>query len=418
MKTVSVIGLGNRGTEYMMFIHRLHRKKMKIIAVCDIRKQALDDIAPKYAIPKDRQFLSTDEFFANGVISDALIITTQDASHFQITKDAINTGYKIILLEKPVSGNYDECLELHTLAREKGVKLLVCHVLRYSNYFGKIKEIIRSGALGDLITINHTENVGYFHFAHSFVRGNWNKEEESTPSILAKCCHDLDLIQWYANSKAKTVSSVGGLYYFNKQHAPEGAAPGCLDDCKVKDSCPYNAENLYIKDPFWKAKFVKYMRRTLTGKTKSSKADIYEALRNGDYGKCVFLNDNNVCDSQIVHIGFENGINAVLTMNAFSNKMFRQLHIIGTKGELIGYGTSLKLAVFGKPTKKVRIKGLKVGGHIEGDMRLIKSFVKLVNGEKVNDSDLTTIEATLPSHEIAKRAEESRKATLGGEQNN
>lgn len=413
MKTVSVIGLGNRGTEYMMFIRRLHGKRMKTTAVCDIRRQALDDIAAKYGVPKDRQFLSTQEFFKKGVISDALIITTQDASHYRITKDAINTGYKFILLEKPVSGDYDECLELRGLAEKHGVKLIVCHVLRYSNYFGKIKEIIRSGVLGDMVAINHTENVGYFHFAHSFVRGNWKSEEESTPSILAKCCHDIDLIQWYANSEAKSVSSVGGLYYFNREHAPNGAAGRCLGGCKVKDSCPYNAENLYIKDPFWKAKFIKFLRRTLTGKSKNNKADIYEALKNGDYGKCVFLSGNNVCDSQTVNISFENGVNATLLMNAFSNKMFRECHIIGTKGELIGYGSSLKLAVFGQPTRKIRVNGIKFGGHIEGDMRLIKSFVRLVNGEPLNDEDLTTIEATLPSHEIAKRAEQSRKA--GGE---
>lgn len=410
MKTVSVIGLGNRGTEYMLFIRRFHSKKMKITAVCDIRQQALDDVAPKYGIPGDRRFLSAQEFFKKGVLSDALIITTQDESHYRIARDAINTGYRFILLEKPVSGNYDECLELRELAEKHGAKLIVCHVLRYSNYFGKIKEIIRSGVLGDMVAINHTENVGYFHFAHSFVRGNWKSAEASTPSILAKCCHDLDLIQWYANSKAKIVSSVGGLYYFNSEHTPQGAAGKCLNDCKVKNSCPYNAENLYIKDPFWKAKFIKYLKRTLTGKTNSSKKDIYEALKNGDYGKCVFQSGNNVCDIQTVNISFENGVNATLLMNAFSNKMFRECHIIGTKGELIGYGNSLKLAVFGQPTRKIRIKGIKFGGHIEGDLRLIKSFVRLVNGEALNENDLTTIEATLPSHEIAKRAEESRKA--------
>lgn len=413
MKTVSVIGLGNRGTEYMLFIKYLNRGKLKIAAVCDIRGQALSDIAPRYKIPDDKRFLGTESFFSQGVISDALIISTQDASHFEITKKAIETGYRYILLEKPVSGDYGECLTLYELAKQNGVKLLVCHVLRYSNYFSKIKEIIDSGVLGKILTINHTENVGYFHFAHSFVRGNWKSEKESTPSILAKCCHDLDLIQWYANSPAKTVSSVGGLNYFNKENAPKGAASRCLDDCKVKDTCPYNAENIYIKDPFWRAKFIKFLRRTLTGKTNSSKKDVYDALKNGDYGKCVFVCDNDVCDNQSVHIGFENGINATLTMTAFSNRMFRQFHIIGTKGELIGYGMSLKIAVFGKPAKEVRVKGIKASGHIEGDMRLIKNFAALINGENVNSKNLTTIEATLPSHEIAKRAEESRKS--GGE---
>ncbi len=409
MKTISVIGLGNRGTEYMMFIRYLQKKRLKIVALCDIRQQALDDISPVYKISPEMQFLNTADFFKGGVRSDALIIATQDKSHFEIAKEAILTGYRFILLEKPVSGDYEECLTLRRLAEQNGTHLIVCHVLRYSNYYGKISELLRSGVLGDLVLINHTENVGYFHFAHSFVRGNWHKEADSTPVILAKCCHDLDLIQWFADSPCTAVSSTGELTYFNEAHAPKGNALRCLDDCKVKDSCPYNAENLYIKDPFWRAKFIKYMRRTLTGKSKNTKTDIYEALKTNDYGRCVFHCDNDVCDSQTVQMTFENGIRAVLTMNAFSDKMFRESHIIGTKGELIGYNKKLKLCVFGQKPQKVRIGGIHFSGHVEGDMRLIKNFAALVNGEPTKLSDLTTITATLPSHEIAKIAEESRK---------
>ena len=102
-KKISVIGLGNRGTEYMGFLKAFHSPKVEIHALCDIRQQALDDIAPQYSIPKERQFLSTEVFFAQGVISDALIISTQDASHYDITKQALLTGYKTILLEKQIN---------------------------------------------------------------------------------------------------------------------------------------------------------------------------------------------------------------------------------------------------------------------------------------------------------------------------
>ncbi len=407
-KKVSVIGLGNRGTEYMGFLKYFHSSKVEIYALCDIRRQALDDIAPKYSVPEDRQFISPADFFAQGVISDALIIATQDASHYEIAKQAILTGYKLILLEKPVSGVKAEYTELRDLAHENNVILIICHVLRYSNYYGKIKQIISSGAIGDIVTVNHTENVGYFHFAHSFVRGNWRDEFTSTPSILAKCCHDIDLIAWFVNSPCLSVSSVGSLKYFCKDNAPEGATPWCMGGCKAKKSCPYDAEKLYITDPFWKAKFIKYMKRTLTGKAKNTKADVVNAVKTGDYGRCVFLADNNVCDNQLVTMAFENGASAVLNMNGFSHKMFRECHIIGTKGELVGYGNKLKLHIFGGKTKKINT-GFIPSGHVEGDIRLISGFVKILCGETSDLTDITTIEATVTSHDIALAAEQSRK---------
>lgn len=408
-KKISVIGLGNRGTEYMGFLKAFHSPKVEIHALCDIRQQALDDIAPQYSIPKERQFLSTEVFFAQGVISDALIISTQDASHYDITKQALLTGYKTILLEKPVSGNREQYIELRDLARENNALVIVCHVLRYSNYYSKIKEIISSGQIGDIVTINHTENVGYFHFAHSFVRGNWHDEFTSTPSILAKCCHDLDLIAWFVDSPCVSVSSVGSLNFFRKENAPDGATPTCMGGCKAKKNCPYDAESLYITDPFYKAKFIKYMGRTLTGKLKNSKSDIRNAIRTGDYGRCVFMCDNNVCDNQLVTMTFRNGASAVLNMNGFSDKMFRECHIIGTKGELIGYGTKLKMNIFGSRQKTIHTFSPNVGGHVEGDIRLISGFVKILCGETTDLTDITTIDATVISHDIALAAEESRK---------
>lgn len=409
MKKISVIGLGNRGSEYMGFIKSFHSRKVKLHAICDISRQALEDIGPKFSIPEELWYNSTEEFFAGGVISDALIIATQDASHYEITKKALETGYKYILLEKPVSGVQSEYIELRDLAKEKGALLIVCHVLRYSNYYRKIKQIISSGKIGDVVSINHTENVGYFHFAHSFVRGNWRDENTSTPSILAKCCHDIDLISWFMNSPCTSVSSVGSLRYFNSANAPAGATKTCLGGCKAKSTCPYDAEKFYITDPFYKAKFIKYMKRTLTGKMKNSKADIVDALRTGEYGKCVFLNDNNVCDNQLVTMNFENGAVAVLNLNGFSDKMFRECHIVGTKGELIGYGTKLEMRIFGGKSGKVFTGSPAVSGHVEGDIRIISGFVKLLCGESEDLTDITTIEATVESHNIALAAECSRK---------
>lgn len=410
MKTISVIGLGNRGSEYMGFIKAFHGKKAQLYAICDISSQALKDIGSAFKIPCERWFGDTESFFSRGVISDALIIATQDSSHYEIAKKAMETGYKYILLEKPVSGVKEEYHELSCLAKEMGVQLIVCHVLRYSNYYKKIKEIISKGEIGEIVSINHTENVGYFHFAHSYVRGNWHSEKASTPSLLAKCCHDIDLISWFMDSPCKTVSSVGSLRYFNKENAPEGATAYCTGGCKAKDTCPYDAQRLYITDPFYKAKFIKRMKRTLTGKMKNSKADIDRAVNEGDYGRCVFLCDNDVCDSQLVTMEFENGAKAVLSLNAFSDKMFRECHIVGTKGELIGYGTKLEKRIFGGKSGSVFTGSPGISGHIEGDIRTVASFIRLICGEKNDLKDITTIAATVESHDIALAAEASRKA--------
>ncbi|MDD4839715.1 MAG: Gfo/Idh/MocA family oxidoreductase [Clostridia bacterium] len=405
MKTISVIGLGNRGTEYMMFV-KMFCKNVKIVALCDTSEQALTDIAPRYKIPRDKCFSSTNDFFAQGKISDAVFICTQDKTHYEIGRRAIEIGYHI-LMEKPVSDNLTECIELMDLSKQHNVNMVVCHVLRYSNYYQKIKNCIRDGILGDIVNINHIENVGYFHFAHSYVRGNWKSEKTATPSLMAKCCHDLDLIQWFMGSECTSVSSYGELSIFKKQNAPANAAERCVD-CKV-EKCPYNAVNLYLKDPFWKAKFVKYMRRTLTGKTGASKADVLEALKNGDYGKCVYHSENDVCDHQIVAMQFANGATATHTLNAFSNKMMRESRIVGTKGELIATDKKLVLNIFGG-RKRTLIAGSLITGHIEGDYRTVIAFCKLLNG-KLDESlmqDVTFISDTIASHQIVMAAEKSR----------
>lgn len=409
MKTVAVIGLGNRGTGYMRYIKVLHGTTAKTTAICDISKRALDEIGASYGIPEENRYLSTNEFFSKGVIADGLIIATQDKSHYDITKAALQTGYKNILLEKPVSDSIPECKELESLAKEKGARLLVCHVLRYADYYKKIMEILRSGVIGDLVHVNHTENVGYFHFAHSFVRGNWKRDDTSTPSLLAKCCHDIDLLCWFAGSPCAEVSSYGELKYFNKEHAPEGATEFCLNGCKAKKNCPYDAEFTYITAPLHKATFVKYMRRTMTGKCGATKADMYDCLRNTSYGKCVFLNDNNVCDIQVVNLKFENGVTATHTMSAFTSKCIRTSHFMGTKGELICTDKRLKMRIFGKKrTINILAANPFIPGHGEGDLRTVASFVDLLYDRLKNPDDVTDISTTVKTHSVVMAAEKSR----------
>ena len=202
---------------------------------------------------------------------------------------------------------------------------------------------------------------------------------------------------------------MGSLKYFKKENAPEGSTDFCMGGCKVKKNCPYDAEALYITDPFYKAKFIKHMKRTLTGKAKNSKEDVVDAIKHGDYGRCVFRCDNNVCDNQMVTMNFENGAVAMLNLNGFSDKMFRESHIVGTKGELIGYNTKLKMNIFGERPRTVHTGSPGMTGHVEGDILIISNFIKIICGEKTDLSDITTIDATVISHDIALAAEKSRK---------
>ena len=193
MVTVAIIGLGNRGRIYA---HNFNAQGAKIAAICEKNPGMLKYIREKYGIPEDKAFLNEKDFFAAGKLADALVVATQDRDHYGHAMAGMDLGYHI-LCEKPVSPFLGQCVELKETAEKKGLKMVICHVLRYAPYYDRIKEIIDSGAIGEITNINQTENVGYWHFAHSYVRGNWRREEETGPSILAKCCHDLDLIYYY-----------------------------------------------------------------------------------------------------------------------------------------------------------------------------------------------------------------------------
>lgn len=404
--TVSAIGLGNRGREYLTIIKRF-ANGAKIAALCDIKPQALDDVAPALGVPSELRFSDPDSFFAAGRLSDALIIATQDATHYSLCRRAIALGYDI-LLEKPVSTNLDECKTLEKEAAERGVKLVVCHVMRYSSFYKTIKGILQSGRLGKVLTVDHIENVGWFHFAHSYVRGNWKCEKTSTPSLLAKCCHDIDMISWLIGERCTDVCSYGSLSWFRPENAPQGAADRCLD-CRV-ENCPYNAEKLYITNPFWKWNVVtSFSRRVVTGKAKATRADMYEALRVGDYGRCVFRSGNDVCDHQVVAMQFEGGATVVHTLNALSGRMERQSHIVCEKGELTARGDRLWMQEFGKRRRRVFTGFLKLPGHLEADFRTALAFVKLVQGRLDSTENITFISSTIPSHDIVMAAERYRK---------
>jgi predicted dehydrogenase len=407
MKTIAVIGLGERGINYMRWLKLFNRKKAKTVAICDIDPVKVREVGKKFGIPNEMCFTKDNDFFVKK-LADAIMICTQDRDHYKHTIAAIKLGYDI-LVEKPLAPTIAECEDIRDRAHEKGVRVLVCHVLRYSKYYLKVKEILRSGIIGEPVSLEHTENIGYFHFAHSFVRGNWRRDDLTTPAILAKCCHDMDLIYWFMASRCERISSYGSLSYFRKENAPRGATSRCLGGCAAKKNCPYDAERLYIKDPFWRATFIKYMPRVLTGRIHSTKREKYEVLRNGDYGRCVYMCDNNVVDHQVVAMEFEGGKTAVHTMTAFSGKMHRSTHITGTRGEIIANDIAgrIRVNIFGGKSRKYKF--VMLPGHLDGDISIVSNFVRLINNEKMEMSDLTFVDLTIESHRMALAAEESRK---------
>ncbi len=412
MKTLAIIGVGNRGSKYLLELRIFHGKEVKPVAIVDIDEKKLERYGKQYKIANDLRFDNTEDFFDRGVIADGLIISTPDREHYAHAKRALEVGYKTILLEKPVSHDIEETKEIARLAEEKGAKVVVCHVLRYSNYYLKIKEYIENGALGKVLSIEQRENVGYFHFAHSYVRGVWHKEATSSPSILAKCCHDLDLIYWFADSLPKSVDSSGDLYYFNERNAPVGATEYCMGGCKCKNECPYDAEAFYITDNVFKAKFIKYMPTTVFGAPVKGRNKKREILANGQYGRCVFLNDNDVCDHQEVNIVFENGILGRLTMTAFGENCERETRVVGTKGELICRNSKITLIQYGIKKKVLLKDAFSMFGHIEGDIRTIHNFASLLTTGEAKNRDVTYIATTLVSHKMAHDAEISRRSKM------
>ena len=399
MITFAIIGMGGRG-------RRLTREAValgaKLVAVCDKNIHLVADEVSKYDVDKSMMFTDDDAFFKAGKLADLIIISTQDALHFKHSLLAIECGYDI-MLEKPISTDYEKCAEIARQADLKGVKVFVCHSMRYMPFFEKVKEIVDSGAIGKINAINQTENVGYWHFAHAFVRGKWSKMADSTPTIIAKCCHDLDMICWLMGDDVKSVSSIGGLTFFTKDNAPEGSASHCFE-CKVREDCPYDCHKLYCPQPGWLINCLPYVIDL------NDKEQVAKALtdKSHNFSRCVFACENDALDNQMVNIHFNNGATAHLTMNAFSKEVYREIHIHGTLGDIIGNTEDdvITLNRFGKQTEVIDL-----GGHTKTD--LDRGFVEDVlntvkNGESAHVGGSSLIGGALVSHKIGFSAEQSR----------
>lgn len=399
---VAILGYGDRGTLYGDLFQR---NGVEISAVCDLSELKLERAVKNLKLAKENCYLDENSFWRQGKLADLLVISTLDQHHYAHAIKAMEVGYDI-LLEKPIAPTLEECKQIEALAKEKGTKIYLCYVLRYAPFFMKMKEILDSGRLGKLISINQTEGVAYWHQAHSFVRGNWRNSKESTPMIIAKCSHDLDILRWFAEAEPKAVSSMGDLSFFKEENAPKEAAKYCCD-CPLGEECAYNNFKWYKEYTWWIAKTGYYNGDW------EDKEGVKKCLedKNNPYSRCVFYCDNDVVDNQVTNIEFKNGVTAHLTMTAFTHWCYRKTHVHCSYGDMYGNMEDNKITVnvFGKEQEVIDL-GETVGlaGHGGGDAFMIKRIVDAYQeGQVIEKNGLSE---AMCSHYLGFAAEESRLA--------
>lgn len=402
--TIAIVGAGNRGSAYSQFA-REQPDRMRVVAVAEpiaVRRQRL---ATEHAIPPENVFGDWRALAERERLADAVIIATPDALHVEPGVALAERGYHM-LLEKPMAPDEAGCRRVVNAVRGAGVLFGVCHVLRYTAYTRRLKEMLNAGVVGDIVSVQHLEPVGYWHQAHSFVRGNWRNSTESSPMLLAKSCHDLDWLRHVMGVPCERVSSFGALHHFRREQRPAGAADRCLD-CPVEPACAYSAKKLYLR--LAESGHTGWPVGVITADP--SVEGVTRALREGPYGRCVYACDNDVVDHQVVSLQFAGGRTAVFTMTAFNRGGDRKTRIFGTRGEIRGDGRVLEHFDFltdRTETFDTQVpEGTILGGHGGGDYGLMDAFIAAV-AENDPSRILSGVEETFESHRMVFAAEEAR----------
>ncbi|GAA4654190.1 Gfo/Idh/MocA family oxidoreductase [Anaerocolumna aminovalerica] len=398
---LGLIGAGQRGMIYAEYAY--NSKRADIIAVVEPDDKRRKAAADKFNIPLERQFKSVKEFYQLGKICDAIIIASMDRDHYEQTMDGLELGYDI-LLEKPISPSPLECVKIQEKAHEKKCHVIVCHVLRYTNFFAEIKKIIDSNELGKVVTIQHNENVGNYHIAHSFVRGNWRRSDLASPLIMQKSCHDMDILTWLVNSNAKRISSYGDLRYFKEENAPKDSSDRCLT-CKAAKECRFDVRKAYLP-------VIGQWPATVISQDQTEEG-LLKALETSPYGRCVYRCDNDVCDNQVSLIEFENGVTVSFNLSGFTNRMCRTIKIMCENGEIRGDDglniievTHFAPNAVGGYEQRVIHPGSVEGGHGGGDTGLMEDFLDML--ESKGEDSRSSIDRSVESHIMAYAAEEAR----------
>ena len=396
---IAILGAGGRGTGFAHIIKSLSHIA-EVVAVAEPRDSYRNDIQKLFDLPNDRVFTDWRDFVALGKVCDAVIIATMDREHVDPAVACQKSGYHM-MLEKPMAISLEDCRKIASAQKEHDVITAVCHSMRYVKGFAMVKDIVDSGKLGKIMTIDNLEQVAFWHQAHSFVRGNWGNEGRSAFMLLAKSCHDIDYISYLTGVKCRQVSSFGSLSHFSEKNAPQGSTDRCTDGCTVEATCPYSAIKAYVDNPdldHWPASVCSYEH--------TPEAHM-EAIKTGPYGRCVYRCDNDVVDHQVVAMQFEDDITATFTMTAFTQGGGRRLRIHGSAAELSYDESEITVRYFDSNNVENIKVGAEIGGHGGGDNRVIRSWVDAIRS---NDPSLvlTDVHESLRTHSIVFAAEESR----------
>jgi predicted dehydrogenase len=441
-----LIGAGQRGAAAFAPYALENPERLRFLAVAEpdpVRRAAF---AAQHHIPVENQFESWTDLLERPQMAQAALICTPDHEHTGPAMAALDAGYHV-LLEKPMAPTLEECRRLVNASSQSDRQLHVAHVLRYTRHFQKMREILQSGVLGDIVNVSHRENVSWWHMAHSYVRGNWANTAESSPMILAKCCHDFDILIWMLGRDCQLLSSFGSLIHFRADKAPEGAPDYCLDGCPVADTCPYYAPFIYIDLlPLWRSfagsasrlpALLARAREKAPGLVKMlSFADprlrmavdyrgwpcsvvcedptpenLRQALQKGPYGRCVYRCENDAVDNQVVAMQFEGGLSVSLTMQGHSHLEGRTTRVEGSHGSLKAYfgmgGSHIELNEHRSDRQTLFNTSAALGeGHGGGDMALLAAFLESISGE--GQGALSLAHQALESHQLAFAAETSR----------
>jgi predicted dehydrogenase len=403
--TAITLGAGARGNTYGNYAEA-YPDNLRIVGVAEPIPIRQERYARQHSIPDEHRFVTWEHVFERPKFADAVIISTPDDLHYGPCMEALRMGYDV-LLEKPISPSEEECREILALSRETGRIVAVCHVLRYAPYFVKMRELMLSGAIGRVVSVQHFEPIEHNHMAHSFVRGNWHDSRATTPIILAKSSHDLDILRWMIDRDSRSIQAFGDLSWFRRENAPEGSTGRCMDGCAVEEGCPYSALRLYHRNRHRLYVF------DLPDDPDEHGPAILDYLRTTDYGRCVYRMENDQCDHYVTNILFEDGVTASFSMEAFTPWGGRRTRVMGSMGYIEGNMREMTVHDFRTAEHTVfQSTALDVdqyadAGHGGGDWRLIANWAEAVARQDASILS-STIDASIESHVMAFAAERSR----------
>ncbi|MCC6239947.1 MAG: Gfo/Idh/MocA family oxidoreductase [Phycisphaerales bacterium] len=398
-KTIAILGVGDRGKMFGNAI-QLYSHLAKVVAVAEPRQAYREDFAREYALDPAMVFTDWREFISKPKMCDAVVISTMDQDHVTPAVACLKLGYDL-MLEKPMATTLEDCRAIEAAQRaSNGGIVAVCHSLRYVKNMRTLRDMVVSGAIGRVMTVDQLEPVGLFHQAHSFVRGNWGNEGRSTFMLLAKSCHDIDYTSYLVNQPCLSVMSYGHLSFFTRANAPAGSGERCTA-CAIEPTCEFTAIKQYVQGDRtqWPAAIV--------SADHSYEAHL-QAIKTGPYGRCVWKCDNDVVDHQVVAMQFADDITVTFTMTGFSHGLGRQIRVHGTKGELRLVNEQLTMYTFATGDTQTITFGEEAGSHGGGDQRVVREWLLALHSR--DDSQIVAnAQESLKTHTIVFAAEQSRR---------